>query len=252
MPLQNKKIELTGISFPKQIMFASDDYSVSFNPHNLSETIELEKDNRKINLYRQVKNIPLIRGMALLLEMLLSFLIRNKFLSMGIIGIIIYISFSPENTFNSKSLFWDNYLKVLLYGGVLVYIFSAFKNHGAEHKVISAYDTNNDLTMENIKKQPKENRRCGTVLVVWLYAISLPLRYLVGGDYPLFYTLIIFGFAYEICLLARRKDFIGNLCYSIGWMGQKITTREPNDELLLKSRNALKALLDKENVNYKI
>lgn len=218
-------------------------------------------------LTKHVKNIPLIRGYTVIVDIFINIIkmIFKRKLWLFLIGIFLFsFFFKPQVIVEVKEIkpsplsslipssFWDYWLTIALYSFVLIYVFLATRNHAAEHKAISAYDINQDLSIKNINNQPKENRRCGTVLVVWFLLLSLPLfLFSFSRGIETFLQFTAFSFAYELFILARRNDKIGAFFYSLGWLGQKFTTREPDVKLLMRSRQGLMKLLDEEGCRYR-
>ena len=266
--MKNKILNVAGMSTPDSISFFGD------NGDCLVDTVDFKSPPRytKIKPYtliKKVKNIPIIRGYAIIIDMIIN-LIKVLFkykLWLVVIGVVLFtLFFRPETVVEIKEVketplssliphqFWDYWMNIALYLIILVYIFLATKNHAAEHKAISAYELKQDLSITNIKSQPKENRRCGTVLVVWFLIISIPLFFFnfnIPGWLNNILQLTAFSFSYEIFLLARRDDAIGKIVYSAGWLGQKLTTREPNTKLLERSRQGIMKLLDEEGYRYR-
>lgn len=265
--MKKKVADLAGMSTPENITFFGEDGTSEVDTIDFKNPPRYYKD-KTFTLFKKVKNIPIIRGYAVLFEIILSFLrflFKNK-LWLVLAFIILFVTFfKPEMIVISKevkpgplsniipNIFWDEYFFPLAtYSIILTFIFFATKNHAAEHKAISAYDTTQNLSIKNIKIQPKENRRCGTVLVVWMLILSIPLFFVdFGSLIDTFLQATTFSLGYEVFLLARRKDKIGDVTYSLGWLGQKLTTREPDDKLLLRSRQGIMRLLDEEGYRYK-
>ncbi len=128
-----------------------------------------------------------------------------------------------------------------------------YQYHGAEHKSIFCYEKGLELTVENVKKQSRFHPRCGTsfmfamillsifvgiaclwwVEVVWLRSILkivlLPLTV---------------GIGYEFIRYAGRHDSAVVRAFSKPglWM-QRITTAEPDDEIIEVGITALKCAL---------
>ena len=244
----DNKISLAGMSFPQSILFINDDSSVTVNTKDITEKIEYENKPKIFKTYQYVKKIPFIRGPAALFDVIFNALIKNKKYLLILCAVLIYNFFAPSVEQVSRGWFWDNYFSIIVMIGIIVYLFYATKNHGAEHKVISAFEDNQDLSLANIKKQPKENKRCGTVLVVWFFTADFLLSFILLPSF--ISTIISFSLAYEIFLLARNNNLLGKISYSLGWLGQKITTREPDDKLLLRAREGLIVLLDKDGIKY--
>jgi len=112
--------------------------------------------------------------------------------------------------------------------------------HGAEHKTIFCYEAGLPLTVENVRKQKRLHPRCGTSFLILVLIVgilismfiridALPLRMLVKlATFPL-----VIGFGYELIKLAGRKDNTLTRIISMPGMAlQKITTREPDDDMI--------------------
>jgi uncharacterized protein YqhQ len=66
-----------------------------------------------------------------------------------------------------------------------------FEYHGAEHKSIYAYEADEDLTFEKVKKFSTRHPRCGTsfilivaIFAIFIYSISDTVYTIVAGTYP--------------------------------------------------------------------
>lgn len=125
-----------------------------------------------------------------------------------------------------------------------------FQYHGAEHKTIFAYEAELPLTLDNVRAQSTLHPRCGTTFLVIVIAVSI----LVGAvatplllpnaegavGWVLTFLLrvlllpVIAAFSYELQRLSARFCTTGPLRVLLypGFLFQKITTREPEDEQL--------------------
>lgn len=143
-----------------------------------------------------------------------------------------------------------------------------FQYHGAEHKTINAFEAGEELTVDNVKRYSKVHVRCGTsfimvvlvtsIIVFALIADFLPhgslaehsrISYLVRWLYKLALLPFVAGVAYEVGVkfAGRFKDlFITKLLIFPGLLMQKITTREPEPEMLEVAIKSLQCVLDKE------
>ena len=112
--------------------------------------------------------------------------------------------------------------------------------HGAEHKTIACHEAELPLTVENVRKQTRFHKRCGTsfifiVLIVGILMMCLVpamatwKRILAGlGMLPL-----IVGISYECIRLAGNHDNLFTRILSApGLAMQRITTREPDDSMI--------------------
>jgi len=247
---------LGGMSVPSHIMFMSDKGESNVDTSHLDLPPVYDKDPLNGALFRKVKNIPFIRGLALIFDMFFSMLrhlYKNKPLFFMIIFFAIYMIFSPSTPpqeIQPKSLFWESYLSFGIYAVLLGFIFYARENHAAEHKVIGAYMDGQDISFRNIKKQPKEHRRCGTVLVVWILSIAILFELITIPSY--IRTPLAISIGYEAFRLAAKDTKLGNVFFYPGWLGQKLTTKEPRKKILLRSRDGLRKLLNEEKYPYKL
>ena len=123
-----------------------------------------------------------------------------------------------------------------------------FMYHGAEHKTISCYEAGLELTPQNAKKCTRIHDRCGTTFMVFVMVISILvfavfesvlMAFNIGIDGVLRVLLkiavlpLIAGISYELLRgLAKTKS---KLVLPLKWPGmllQKITTKEPDEDML--------------------
>ncbi|MGZ3687002.1 MAG: DUF1385 domain-containing protein [Bdellovibrionota bacterium] len=146
-------------------------------------------------------------------------------------------------------------------------IHRVFQYHGAEHKSIYAFESGQELTVENAKRFSTLHPRCGTSFLLFLVVISIavfsvifPLFGLAHlSDVPIVNHLLMIavkmglmlpvaGLAYEfIKMCACRMD--NPIFRAMIWPGmilQKLTTREPDDEQLEVALASLKQVLKAE------
>lgn len=126
-----------------------------------------------------------------------------------------------------------------------------FQYHGAEHKTIYAYENDEELTLENVKKHTTLHPRCGTTFVFIVLIIS-SLIFAFTGWHNRFVNLLIrlallpfiAGISYEVFKLSARTDSKFIRIISVpGLLLQKITTSEPDDSMLEVAIASLKAVL---------
>ena len=126
--------------------------------------------------------------------------------------------------------------------------------HGAEHKCINCIETGKTLTVENVRNSSRFHKRCGTSFLFVIILISIIIFLLVNpANVFLRYGIrvllipVIAGFAYEFIRLAGSKDsiFVDILSKPGLWM-QRITTREPTDDMIEVAIDAVDAVFDWE------
>ena len=130
-----------------------------------------------------------------------------------------------------------------------------FQYHGAEHKTIQAYENNEELKPENVKKYSTIHVRCGTsfLFIVMIVAIFV---FAFLGKQPVIWRIIsrillipvIAGISYELIRLAGKfsKHRIINILFYPGLLLQKITTREPDSGQIEVAISSFKKVLEAE------
>jgi uncharacterized protein YqhQ len=130
-----------------------------------------------------------------------------------------------------------------------------FEYHGAEHKTISCYEAEDELTPARAKLYSRLHPRCGTsfllivmVLAIFVFApIGLPAWYWLVLSRIVGIPLIA-GLSYEVIKWAgrnRRKRWVRAIMWP-GLMLQNLTTREPDEEQLAVAIASLEAVLARE------
>ncbi|MBQ6825585.1 MAG: DUF1385 domain-containing protein [Clostridia bacterium] len=130
-----------------------------------------------------------------------------------------------------------------------------FMYHGAEHKTIFCYEKGLELTVENVRLQSRFHPRCGTSFMILMILISIVFstvaQILLDGVYDnaLFWILIkialipvICGVGYEVLKFCGRYDnFLTKIISAPGLWMQRISTKEPDDDMIEIAIAALRA-----------
>lgn len=127
-----------------------------------------------------------------------------------------------------------------------------FMYHGAEHKCINCIEHGLPLTVENVRKSSRQHKRCGTSFLFLVLAISIVLLLLIRVDSAVMRVVVrilllpvIAGVSYEVLKLAGRSDnILINLISSPGLAIQKLTTKEPDDDMIEVAIQAVEAVFD--------
>jgi uncharacterized protein YqhQ len=132
-----------------------------------------------------------------------------------------------------------------------------FAYHGAEHKVINAFEAGAEMTPAVVAGFPRQHVRCGTAFLLTVVIISVLLFGLLG-PLPLAWRLlsrvllipVLAGLAYEyLRFTARHIDNpLVRVMVKPGLALQGLTTREPDAEMLEVALAALAALREKEDL----
>lgn len=127
-----------------------------------------------------------------------------------------------------------------------------FMYHGAEHKCINCIEAGLELNVENVKKSSKQHKRCGTSFLLIVLLISIFVFMFIRVDHKALQLLlrlvlipVIAGISYEFIRLAGRYDnWIVNVMSQPGLWMQKLTTREPDDEMIEVGIASVEAVFD--------
>ena len=127
--------------------------------------------------------------------------------------------------------------------------------HGAEHKTIFCYEKGLELTVENVRQQKRFHPRCGTsfmilmILINTLISIGLQIAFKGIYDNALVWTLasvltipLTCGIGFEVLKFCGRFDnIITRIISAPGLWLQRVTTKEPTDDMIEIAIAALKA-----------
>ena len=231
--------------------------ALSFSADQLPEDMQEEPDKIDLWIENHFSNETaqkLIIGIAVVLGIALS-LFLFLFLPTFIVGLF-------------PAVKADFYWRTLLEGILKLVIFfiylilcskmkdmkRLFAYHGAEHKTIFCYEKGLPLTVENVRPQPRLHPRCGTSFIFVVIIISI----IAGSFIHVSDTLLrmglkflmlplIVGLSYELNRWVGRHD---NICSAIlSWPGkqfQRITTNEPDDEMIECAIRALELVIPEE------
>jgi uncharacterized protein YqhQ len=116
-----------------------------------------------------------------------------------------------------------------------------FQYHGAEHMTIHTLEADRALTIENIREYPTAHPRCGTEFLVIFIIVSILLFSLLAGQNLVIAILgrillvpVIAAVAYEVLKFgaARRENGLWHYLFLPGIWVQKITTKQPTDDMI--------------------
>lgn len=126
--------------------------------------------------------------------------------------------------------------------------------HGAEHKAIYCYEKGLPLTLDNVKAQSRLHPRCGTSFMFIVMIISILVfsftswsNVWVRIGFRLLLIPVVVAISYEIIKLAGRYDnILTRIISAPGRALQKLTTREPDDEMLETAIQALTLVIPED------
>lgn len=143
-----------------------------------------------------------------------------------------------------------------------------FQYHGAEHKAVSAFEHGRPLNVAEVQPFSRLHPRCGTTFIFVVIVVSIIFFALIAwgiqAAIPHFTTWpflgkkavillshlvfmpLVAGTAYEILKLSAkyRRLWLAQFIVIPGFMFQRLTTREPEDDMVEVSIAALEAALN--------
>lgn len=169
---------------------------------------------------------------------------------------------------------FEGLLRIIIF---VIYMFAVSKMkeikrvymyHGAEHKSIFCYESGEEMTVENVRKQSRFHPRCGTSFIFVMIILSILVSSVVALAFPsltqirpvwicvkLLIMPIVMGLGYEFIRYAGKHDnlFVKMLSAPGLWM-QRITTAEPDDSMIEVGIAAINAVIphndeEKENID---
>jgi uncharacterized protein YqhQ len=130
-----------------------------------------------------------------------------------------------------------------------------FAYHGAEHKAIKVYERGEELVPENARKLDTSHVRCGTSFILYVLVLSILVFSLLPIDWWVWAVLsrvivipIVAGIGFEF-IMWSAKNQNNPVIRALIWPGlqlQKLTTREPTDDMVEVAMASLKKVLTKE------
>lgn len=149
---------------------------------------------------------------------------------------------------------------------VLPDIRRVFMYHGAEHKVIATHEAGEPLDVQHARKHSTFHARCGTsfllvvvVAAIALFALVIPLIPGLGEGFGSHFAAVLLkipmllpiaGLAYEINRWAANhlSHPLVRIIVTPGFLMQRLTTSQPDDEMLEVALTSLKAALRRHAV----
>lgn len=131
--------------------------------------------------------------------------------------------------------------------------------HGAEHKTIACHEAELPLTVENVRKQTRFHKRCGTSFIFIVLFVSIFVMCFVPFTVTwqrvvasLVLLPLMVGISYECIRLAGNNDNLFTRILSApGLAMQRITTREPDDSMIEIAIAALKECIPADKADDK-
>ncbi|SLL32715.1 Predicted metal-dependent enzyme [Mycobacteroides abscessus subsp. abscessus] len=212
----------------KHLNFSTDRYDV-----DPSEDYKLAEE--------EPSKISMILGVAVL--GVLSFLF-GKFI-FTLIPTFLAAMFMPIISGHFAQILLESFFKLLLLLGYIYFVSltpiikRVFQYHGAEHKVINAYESGKELTIENVQAASRLHYRCGSSFILFTVIVGFFLYLFFHPDNLLDRVLIrialipvVLGISFEVLQFTNKLREVPVLKY-LGLPGlwlQLLTTKEPSND----------------------
>jgi uncharacterized protein YqhQ len=137
-------------------------------------------------------------------------------------------------------------------------IHRVFQYHGAEHKAIHTYEADESLTLENAKTHTTLHPRCGTAFLMTVFVIAI-LVFSLAGNPTLWLKIlsrlvllpVVAGLSYEVLRFSGRnfdRWWVRLLAQPGLWL-QRLTTAEPDDDMIEVALTVLRRVLGSEGAS---
>lgn len=227
---------------------------------DLEESEEnMSKLDKWLNEHMNKKVMGALTAVASVLGCLLAF---GLFFYLPTIAVNFINKLSGEVLTNYRALF-EGIIRMAIF---VVYIAlvslmkdikRTFMYHGAEHKTIFCYENGLELTVENVRKQSRFHPRCGTSFIFVIIIISVIISSAISVAAPqlrdqtiiwmaikILILPLITGLSYEFIKYAGRHDnIIVRILAAPGLWMQRLTTKEPDDDMIEVALASFKAVI---------
>lgn len=248
----------------KALNYSADFYAEGAEEENGDHKISEEADKKEASGEKTAKTPEVISAKekeSSMGPLTVIIMIVSVFLAMGLFMVIpYYLSLLFSGWIGSPHLLAliEGIIRLLIFViyikciSLMEDIKRVFRYHGAEHKCINCIETGNALTLENVRNASREHRRCGTSFLLYVMVVSILFFSLIDAKNRLIRAALrivliplIAGVAYEFIRLAGRSNnpVIRSLS-APGLMMQKLTTAEPDDEMILVGIASVEAVFD--------
>ena len=131
-----------------------------------------------------------------------------------------------------------------------------FQYHGAEHKTIACFEAGESLTVENAMKHTRFHKRCGTSFLLIVMLVSIFVFAFLGWPSLIERIVsrivllpVVAGISYEIIRFSANSDncLLGWAVKPGLWL-QRLTTREPEPDMLEVAIESAKAVLPADKI----
>lgn len=247
------------VSFVDSLVIGMKIISKSAEMAGLDEGIDDESEPSKLDLFLEKKFGDKLTDYILYFSVFLSIV-----LSIGIFMVLpVWLSSLINKVLNVP--LWaigviEGLVRMAIFIGYIVLtaqlkdVKRVFMYHGAEHKTINCFESDEKLTVDNVRKYTRLHKRCGTSFLIIVMLVSMFVFMFLRFDIVWLRVLsrillvpVIAGISYEIIKWAGRNDnFLVRIVSAPGLWLQHVTTKEPDDSMIETAIAALNGVLEDE------
>ena len=220
-------------------------------PSKLDKWLDEHMGEKFLNIFM---TIAMILGVAIAIVLFYWAPTKLYNLISGAVGDIDGMVWIGDRFF--RSLF-EGVIRIVLF---LLYIIACsqmsdmkrvFQYHGAEHKTIFCYESDEELTVENVKKHTRFHPRCGTSFLIIMLLVGIIIGLFIPIETAWLRTIVKLlllpvscGIGYELIKICGRYDNkLTRIIAAPGLWAQRITTKEPTDDMIEVAIKAMKAVI---------
>ncbi len=235
---------------------------------------EMSKLDKWLSEHFGPKMMAVISGIAMVLGVGLAFVL---FVYVPSIVVRLFDNYVLNDFMlrNAMRPLFEGIIRIAIFIGYLAAVTNmkeikrVFMYHGAEHKTIFCYEAGDELTVENVKKYKRFHPRCGTsfmfIMLIFSILASSVLAVIlkqfpsltIGGEHILNVTWawsiikililpLVMGIGYEFLKFSGKysESKIMKVLIAPGLWMQRLTTKEPDDDMIEVGITALKAVTE--------
>ncbi|MCR5828966.1 MAG: DUF1385 domain-containing protein, partial [Lachnospiraceae bacterium] len=249
-----KRVKFFGLPVIRGVVIFAESLSIGVRTLTYSARIyeeETEGENAEIDKKSKTKEDIAMAGSVIL----------SVILAVGLFMMLPYFASRLLATFIESEFLLalcEGVIRIILFIGYIAAISlmkdikRVFMYHGAEHKSINCVENGYPLTVENVRIQSREHKRCGTSFMLYVMVLSVIFFMFIRFDNSwlrivgrLVLIPVIAGVSYEFIRLAgRTNNPIINALSKPGLLLQRLTTREPDDTMIEVAITSVEAVFD--------
>ncbi len=210
--------------------------------------LEEDKQDAKTEGEKTSVGAGILMGIASVLAVLLSVFLFMYLPALAFDG----LNYITKGALNGLAPLFEGFIRIII---LVVYMLlvskmkdikRVFSYHGAEHKTIFCYESGEELTIENVRKNSRFHPRCGTSFLILMLLVSIIVSFTISFLFPTLRDItilwvavkiltipLICGLGYELIKACGRYDnLLTRIISAPGMWLQRITTAEPDDSMI--------------------